>query len=155
MVPLYYAFCFTKKMSGIAFRSNTKNSHHWPRAPAWAQARKTDPQLSFKNLSICSFSAAGNRKIRWQRINSWVKHVGSPEGDNHESIHGLKPIHIQQKFGASIMPKMDQVQLWNVTARNTWNLSGTITAPWNELWGNLVFWNWCCVTVPDHTIPRL
>lgn len=47
------------------------------------------------------------------------------------------------------------VQLSNVTARNTWNLSGTITAPWNELWGNLVGWNWCCVTIPDHTIPRL
>lgn len=84
-----------------------KKSHHWPRAPAWAQARKTDPQLSFKNLSIFSFSAEGSRKIRWQRINSRVKHVGSPErseSDNHESIHGLKPIHIQLIFAASIIP---------------------------------------------------
>ena len=82
----------------------------WPRAPTWAQARKTDPQLSFKNLSIFSFSAEGSRKIRWQRINSWVKHLGSPESD-HESIHGLKSIHIQLIFAASIIPKMDQCSI--------------------------------------------
>lgn len=115
MVPLYFVFCFTNKIHQVSpSEAIPKKSHHWPRAPAWAQARKTDPQLSFKNLGIFSFSAEGSRKIRWHRINSWVKHVGSPErseSDNHESIHGLKPIHIQLVFAASIIPKMDQCSI--------------------------------------------